>query len=189
MSERRPYCPRGATIKPCHGCGSTTPHRPDSVCDDCKARFRKLADLEAAQAAGTIDRQPYRCTDYAHHLPYIHSCAGGSREDQNRLQEAFYALAQAMSTPSADHAYSVPAERVVWPYTRQDRGDGVRVTRMFVPGQPEALRAVYQAVRDAIPRARAAGHQEGRQLLAQLAAGRITMDALNDCATRAEEAL
>lgn len=167
---------KGFTYKPCPGFGSSSGRLVDKVCDVC-ARYLE-SERERTSAIAEIVGKTYKAygtVEKPYSLPYVR----GSRD---RFQIAIHGLSEVVSIPYSGWE-DVPH---VWPRNNGDYVDW-RTKRMFEPKVAATLGEIYAAVVGLAEEAYKDGHQDGRDLLNQLASGEITADKFNDVATRVNE--
>jgi hypothetical protein len=195
VAEARRYTPRGSTWDPCPACKVGDRLRPrDGICSDCRRVLdnAKLRAAEAAEKPSEEQRRLYFLQERAYALPYLPH-QGSS--DRDALARAFWALGQLLSEPS--EAYSppeneerkLPPDAYLWPFEKHGRPYEWRICRSMLPPHRDALHELFSLVRGALERAYAEGFESGRNLLAQLASGSITMDQFNDVSTREARSL
>lgn len=194
MTERR-YTPRGSTWDPCPVCKASSEPRPRlGICGGCRRTFELAKQREAEEAAKPSEeqRRPYYLQEREYALPYL---PAGLRDDRDKLQHAFFELGQLLSAPSALHGPpsdedGIRPDLYLWPFVKHSsRWHEWRVCRTMLPAHRDALHELFDHVRAALESAHAEGFSEGRNLLAQLASGAITMDRFNEVTTREESSL
>lgn len=171
---------RGTSTKPCHGCGSTDMHWTNQVCDECAQALREHAEM-VKRRDECPDTVVMMGKAQAHALPWIPKL---DSEQCKPIQAGFHALQEAMSEQCGYAPYSIPR---IFPTLRassssNDWNQTVRIR----PDVAAALGSTYKAVADAVAAAHKKGHEEGRNLLAQLASGQITTDDFNNTAARVD---
>lgn len=175
----------GRSTQPCHGCGSTLPHRTGSVCDTCAKALREHRQIMEQRAAVKdavvmVSKEREYALPRLSHIPSVYNQHGNSTYP---IQGGFLSLANALSTPCA---YDSSAPLIFRPaptdYAPREWATYVRIN----PDHAKVLGDTYEAVRVALEHAYSKGHTEGRNLLGQLASGKITEDKFNDCAIRKE---
>lgn len=161
------------TRKPCHGCGRTFAWgRPaDEVCPDCKA------DIAFAKQARERDARTgfkFNLAWVPHEMGYIKH---GSRETLDSIRSSLWDLAKAVSVEcQQDYDGEIPmlGERssYVGPITR------------ILPSKEafDKMHVLLAAIQLATDEAYAEGMKRGRNLLAGLASGDLTVAKFNEMA-------
>lgn len=168
---------KGQSTQPCHGCGSTEPHWTGRVCDACAKAIKGYADIQAERAAAP-DTVVMLGKERSYGLPHLHKTGSTLRD---AVQNGFLLLQNALSTPVA--GYAEHQGRIFNPrndYRESDWDVRIRIRA----DHAKTLGDTYDAVRSAIDYAYADGHDNGRRLLMNLAAGTITNDEFNNQAAR-----
>lgn len=170
---------KGQSTKPCHGCGSTSPHWSDRVCDNCAKAIKSFNEIEAQRKAAPDTAVMWgKEREYA--LPYLPHVRHASPEP---IAAGFLQLQRALSTP-ADYQ---SAMENIFNFSRpvdSSRQHEWRCAVRIRKDHAAVLGSTYEAVSTALDRAYAEGHAAGRNLLSSLASGRITPDEFNNAAAR-----
>lgn len=186
---------RGRTYDPCHCCGNSTLRPKDRICDECQRTFNFAKDREKELATLTDQAPlPYYVKERYYALPYLRRGGDPGRD----VQEAFHDLSVLVSSVTQDSPPLIPATKrepcasrdpkfALWEFEASEhRQHEWECVRAFSPPIAAAIRVAYSAVRAAVEYAYKDGHDDGRRLLMQLAAGEITADNFNEAAARFE---
>jgi hypothetical protein len=178
----------GRTRKPCPGCGKANGlwREAGTVCNECRRILSAYRlRLKAAQAPKKSGEVRLAVPTAAHWLPYLmHGGEPFGRDARAQFQKAFLDLTTAISTTPIMDRYKVgmgwDAEELIEP-KRSDAGIGT-----FPVGVVDPLRRLYAAANLLAQIAYRQGHEEGTNLLAQLASGERTVADFNETKARCE---
>lgn len=184
----------GYTYEPCHGCGKDEYRRKATLCRACTETIEKAEQRQRELAAmGDDAPAPHLMKERAYALPSLWHC------EREPVEQAFFDLGQLLSEPTTghppyekpdqDHQYPWVDESKwnVWPFPQNSyRSSDWVCVRAIRPSHAQAIRTLFAAVRQALDEAHTQGFKEGKNLLAQLASGQITMDKFNEISIREE---
>lgn len=173
----------GRSTLPCHGCGSTLAHFTGQVCDDCAKALREHREI-MAQRAATKDAVVMQSKERSYALPRLpHLPPRPADELDYPIQSGFLKLVEALSVKAP---YDQSAPQIFKKPPNDSSYEEWRTTVLINPDHAKVIGNTYEAVRVAINHAYSVGHADGKNLLGQLASGRITADEFNDRAIRKE---
>jgi len=176
---------KGFTFDACHGCGQVPTHwqgrRKDAVCSNCENTL-KLANKFADERSGSCEMVQVAIPTQSHWLPYLR-LSGIRNSAHVGVQKAIWKLAMDCSSPVFEGAdlfeaqYLIPLqknERTDW---RPSRPEDVRLMPKNVAAQFAVL---YAAIKHELDNCYAEGKDRGQNLLAQLAAGDLSVNDFNE---------
>jgi hypothetical protein len=102
----------------------------------------------------------------------LHMCRIDEQAHE-RLRKAFVSVIHLLCERSSGTAHEHEKQLFPVGYVLTELG-------LFDPDVPDKLRALWQAIDDAVSNAYSNGEEEGASLLKQLAAGKATIDEYND---------
>ncbi len=162
---------KGWSQKPCPGCGQPG-HPIDGVCATCRDTLDRARNRETALLARHASYRAYQLPTHADDVPPL----GLSYDQDGPLREALAAMLGALGDRPEFLGVPFPLPDDRNPYLLpMDRWYHRALPIPLTPEQAAAVRALVPALRNALQEAYNLGLQRGHNLLAQLAAGDVTM--------------
>lgn len=184
MSANR-RAPAGRTLDPCHGCGlvpSEWRGRPKAgVCDNCRNTLDLAQRAAKEQAARGDEIGEFYLPTQPHWLPYLpHDRSEGF--GSHPIQTALWKLALAVSSPNVGKDVNYNATPIFSnPNPSGSSGHlGRECSRMLRADIAAQLDGLLTTVHAGLQFAHEDGKQDGTNMIAQLAAGGITVNQLNE---------
>jgi len=162
------------TRKPCPVCGGTWDRVKDKPCPTCLDWIARMRRLEESMRA---ELEPIGTPPSSNAWQYIPEV---DREGRSEFCEALHTIWQLATTEGAQWRVGMKTLKAM----EDPRGYWTPKVRLAKPGLAEAVDALHASVSTMVKSAYQAGHKSGRNLLAGLASGEMTVGEFNDRAER-----
>ncbi len=169
----------GRVTKPCPACkGTEYPRSADGICSECERiiRWAKMRQEDDAKKNGEEISVMTKEVHYA--LPrYFAGHGRVPHAIEEKLSRALHVLIMTMARKGGSHNASLQVPE--WPKGRDGSWEW-KVPMIMRKDQAEAINALDKAFREFIASLSDESYEEGRNLLLSIAAGKLSMDELNN---------